>query len=501
MVRPRWQALKPSTSSRFWLRWDRFLALIATANLAWVVFDVTYVPLRTFWQQRTLYPLPSVNLALPLPWLPDITPLYDRVKGVEPHRDTAAYIANFRQLEQVAEAQGIHSPAARQLRLEMVVRNSQLIDENPFIGSGQAGTLEKLKTRLRARAGLDSAKQAAARLLGDSYLKASDWEAERTFWNSRILPLAATNYWRGINESAQPIDHAWRIDTPFQVLFLVDILIRAMRLKRRYPAIAWRDALLRRWIDLPLLLPFWRLLRFIPVTERLSSSGMIQLEPLRTVVSRGVVALLALELFEVLTLRILDAMQDVIRSPLLPQRIRRLCSHQSVDESGERELAELVRLWIPLLLTQVGPGMRPQMVALFSHALQRSMSDVMVPPPLRELAAVQQAESGISRQLATGMVDALLDVSRQTGNRLGRRDAQMEELALQALDRFWEELARTLEQGPVLERSQELVAAFLEEFKRNSVGQLRDQGGVDQLITELDGLNFNPEGPRSKRPR
>ena len=201
-----------------------------------------------------------------------------------------------------------------------------------------------------------------------------------------------------------------------------------------------------------------------------------------------------------LTLRILDAVQEVVRSPLLPRRIRGLCSHQSVEEDGERELAALIRLWIPLLLTQVGPGMRPQLVALFSHALQRSMSDAMVPAPWRELTAVQRAESGISRQLATGMVDALLDLSRQTGKRLGRRDEQLEDLSLKALDRFWEELARTLEQGPVLERSQELVVAFLEELKRNSVEQLRNQGGVEQLITELDGLSFQQKTPRSRSP-
>ena len=500
MVRPRWQALKPSSTRRFWLRWDQLMALIASLNLAWVVFDVTYVPLRTFWLQRNLYPLPSMQLSVPLHWLPDITPVVDRVKGIESHRDTTAYIAKFRQLEEVAEAQGIKSPEARQLRLEMVVLTSQMIDENPFISSGRAGTLEKLKNRLRARAELDSAKQSAARLLSDDQLAADGWTDEREFWNRQILPLAATNYWRGIDENGQPIDHAWRIDTPFQVLFLIDILMRAIRLKRRYPAISWRDAVLRRWIDLPLLLPFWRLFRIIPVTERLSSSGLIQLEPLRTVVSRGVVALLALELFEVLTLRILDAVQEVVRSPLLPRRIRGLCSHQSVEEDGERELAALIRLWIPLLLTQVGPGMRPQLVALFSHALQRSMSDAMVPAPWRELTAVQRAESGISRQLATGMVDALLDLSRQTGKRLGRRDEQLEDLSLKALDRFWEELARTLEQGPVLERSQELVVAFLEELKRNSVEQLRNQGGVEQLITELDGLSFQQKTPRSRSP-
>ncbi|HJN36452.1 MAG TPA: hypothetical protein QF626_08060, partial [Prochlorococcaceae cyanobacterium Fu_MAG_50] len=65
-------------------------------------------------------------------------------------------------------------------------------------------------------------------------------------------------------------------------------------------------------------------------------------------------------------------------------------------------------------------------------------------------------------------------------------------------DRFWEELARTLEEGPVLERSQDLLVALLEDFKRSSFSQLRTQGGVDELITELDGLNFSGRQPPNK---
>ena len=188
-------------------------------------------------------------------------------------------------------------------------------------------------------------------------------------------------------------------------------------------------------------------------------------------------------------------MQQLIRSPQLPQRIRNLRSHQSFNDNGERELAELLRLWLPLLLTQVGPGMRPQLVALFGHALQRSLNDVMVPAPLRDLAPLQKAETEFSRQLAGSMVDALLGVSRSAGDRLGKRDLEMEDLSIEVLDRFWDELARTLEQGPVLDRSQELVTAFLEELKRASLRQLRAQGGINELIIELDGLNFSGEEP------
>lgn len=498
MVRPRWQGVKPSASRRFWIGWDRMVAGIATLNLAWVVFDVTYVPLRNFWHQRTLFPLPSISLAVPLPWLPDITPIYDPVKGIEPHRDTEAYIRHFQRLENSAAASGINSTAAKQLRLEMVVRNSQLIDENPFVSAAKTGSLEKLKSRLRARAGMDSAKQAAAHLLGDRHLTAENWEAERKFWRQSILPLAATNYWRGTDENGQPINLSWRIDLPFQILFLLDIMLRAIRLKQRYQAIAWRDALLRRWIDLPLLIPFWRLLRIVPVTERLSSARMIQLEPLRAAVSRGVVAVLALELFEVITLRILDAAQDAVRSPRWPEKIRRLCSHQSIESDGERELAELMRLWLPLVLTQVGPGMRPQLVALVSHALRRNLEETTVPAPLRSLPGVSRAETRLSDQLSAGLVDSLLNLSRNAGDRLAQKDPTLQDLGVQAVDRFWEELARTLEQGPVLERSQELVAAFLEDLKKSSMDQLRLQKNVDELITELDGLNFSSEAAQTK---
>jgi hypothetical protein len=71
----------------------------------------------------------------------------------------------------------------------------------------------------------------------------------------------------------RPIDHFWRTDLLlFQSVFALDILLRMVRLRRRFPGLSWRDALLRRWIDLPLLLPFWRWLRLVPVVERLSQA-------------------------------------------------------------------------------------------------------------------------------------------------------------------------------------------------------------------------------------
>ena len=347
---------------------------------------------------------------------------------------------------------------------------------------------------------MNSAQQSADVLLSEAHLNQREWNRERQFWNQQILPLVEINYRRSIDENGRPTDLSWRVDAPFQLLFLLDIVLRCLRLKSRYPAIRWREAVLRRWIDLPLLLPFARWMRLVPVTERLSRAGLIQLEPLRAVISRAVVALLAVELFEVITIRVVDTFQQLIRSPQLPERVRSLCSHQTSNANDDRELLELLRLWLPLLLTKVGPALRPQLVALIGHLLQQSLSRSVMPEPLRRVAALQSAEAEFSRQLATGMVDSVLDLSRGAGTRIGQRDQTLETLGTDALDRLWEELAVTLEQGPVLERSQELLTSFLEDLKRSGFRQFRDQDDVDALISELDGLNFS-SAERMPKPR
>ena len=478
MVRPRWFSTQRAASPSFWRHWDRAVALWAGVNLVWVLFDISYLPLRTFWLQRNLTPLPQVPLVVPLSALPDITPLYDPVKGIEPHRETQAWLAGFAQLDQALQ-RGASAPQLAPLRQRQLQMTVEMLHENPFAASGNSGTLEKLKNRLRQRAGLDSARQAAERLLSDRWLQRRDWSRERRFWQQQVLPLVATSYWRSIDENGRPTDHFWRVDLLlFQSVFALDIALRVLRLRRRFPALGWRDALLRRWIDLPLLLPFWRWLRLAPVVERLSAAGLVDMEPLRAAVSRAVVALLALELFEVLALQLVDGAQSLIRSPQWPRWIRELRSHQSVGLGEQQELLELIRLWGPLLLGQVAPRLSPQLQALLGHALQQSLREVpggLVVPPI------------LTRQLAVGMVDSLVDLSRGTAERLSQSDARQLELLQGIGDRFWEELATALERGTTLETSQLLLCTLLQQLKCTYLAQM-NRAGIDALMDELDDL-------------
>ena len=504
MARPRWIRQATPASGPWQRRWDRFVALWAGLNLVVVAFDITYVPLRTFWLQRNLYPIPSVPLAVPLTALPDITPWVDPIKGIEPHRETQAYLDAFAELDRsMATLATGASPGPEQRRLlqRQVALTQSMIDSNPFLASGGTGTLEKIKNRLRQRADNNSSRQSAAHLLSPSTITAQGWRQERRFWQQQVLPLVATNYWRSIDENGRPTDHFWRLDLLlFQSVFALDILLRVIRLKRRLPGLRWRDALLRRWIDLPLLLPFWRWLRILPVLERLQEAQLINIEPLRAVVSRAVVALLALELFEVLALQLLDGGQSLIRSSRWPQQFRGLRSHQSVAANDdEQELAELVRIWAPLLLAQVAPRLAPDLQNLLGYALSQSLDRTMVPPPLRQLQPLLQMENGVSRQLAGGMVESLLELSRTTGERLARRDDRQLELLQRCIDRFWEELAAALESGPALQRSQELLCSLLEELKSSYITQI-SRSGIEALMQELDQLTTGPAAPGDVSP-
>ncbi|MFM1812647.1 MAG: hypothetical protein RLZZ336_1585 [Cyanobacteriota bacterium] len=490
MARPRWHALRSSNRSALGVGWDRFVALWASLNLLWVAFDLSYVPLRNFWLQRNLYPLPGTPVVIPLGFLPDVTPWIDPIKGIEPHRETQAYLSRFAQLEQAmagADSQRL-SATQQQLLNRQAELTRGLIDSNPFLASNSPGTLEKIKSRLRQRADDDSAKAAATQLLSPAWLADNPWTQEQRFWRQQILPLVDTNYWRSIDENGRPTDYVWRLDLLlFQSVFALDIALRVIRLRRRLPGLSWRDALLRRWIDLPLLLPFWRWLRLLPVVERLQSCGLITVEPLRAVISRAVVALLALELFEVLALQLLDGSQSLIRSRQWPERIRALRSHQSVGTTDERELVALVRIWGPLLLSQVAPRLAPELQGLLSYSLRQSLQGTVVPPPLRQLQPLLQVESELSRQLGAGMTRNLLELSRNTGKQLARRDTAQLELVQRCIDRFWEELAAALENGPVLNQTQELLSALVESFKGTYLSQIK-RTGVSSLIEELDQL-------------
>ena len=135
-----------------------------------------------------------------------------------------------------------------------------------------------------------------------------------------------------------------------------------------------KNSILKRWFDIPLFLPYINLLQTIPLTTRILKAKFIDIEPLRAVISQWIVKLLAIEIFEILTLRSINSVEDIISSPQLPNKIRKLRSHQSLKKNDKSYISEFIRIWIPIILKRIGPNMRNQIIDIIEYSLKDSIN-------------------------------------------------------------------------------------------------------------------------------
>ncbi|NJN23569.1 MAG: hypothetical protein HC810_03175 [Acaryochloridaceae cyanobacterium RL_2_7] len=113
----------------------RLMAGVAILNLGLVFFDFTYISWRDFYLAR----------------LPILVTGYDKVKGIEPYRDTEAYLNTLQELNQVLESSEISAPQAIPLVESLSEQSIEMVNENPFQLANKSGTLEKIKNRIRDR--------------------------------------------------------------------------------------------------------------------------------------------------------------------------------------------------------------------------------------------------------------------------------------------------------------------------------------------------------------
>lgn len=147
------------------------MALLALANLGLVLFDLSYIPWRNFYLKH----------------LPQLTEQYGaRFKGIEPHRLTTAYSETVRELENQVALTGIQSAEVNQQLLQLQSLSEELIDEDPFAAVNKAGTLERIKNRMRDRVGVSSSKQAFATFWSQAYLSREGWNPSISFFSVRF---------------------------------------------------------------------------------------------------------------------------------------------------------------------------------------------------------------------------------------------------------------------------------------------------------------------------
>ena len=448
------------------LWFERSMALLALANLGLVAFDLAYVPWRDFWFRN----------------FPGMTQVYDRVKGIEPHRDTAAYLDVVDALQQEVLQAGLQSPAVQARLKELRDRSTEMINANPFAVASKSGTLEKIKNRMREhifqQRRSESAKQAFAIFWSTESLTQRGISNELQFFNQKIRPLIAVNYYRTIGENGEYTDWFWAIDAPFIAIFGLEFIARTFYLSRRFKSLNWLDAVLWRWYDLFLLLPFFRWLRVIPVVIRFDQSGMISLDRVRTQASQGFVANISEDMAEVVVIQVIDRLQAAIDRGEISRWLTQSLNRPYIDLNQRDEIQELATHLVKTTVYNVLPKIKPELEALLRHSIDTILSQSPAYQGLKAMPLVGDLPRQINERLVSEVTNGLYDAIV-----LALEDKAGAELISKLLKSFGRNLTVELQQQRSLQELQTLATDLLEEIKVNYVRRLSNED-VEGILEE-----------------
>jgi hypothetical protein len=446
-------------SKRYNLLFEKIIALTVAVNFCLILFNLSYIQLRDFYVRRA----------------PQITHIYDPVKGIETHRETQRYLETVDQLETQVSQQGLKSPQTEIQLQELTHLSDEIIDTNPFAGAGKSGTLETIKNRMRKHVQIASAKHAFAAFWNREHLSQAGWKEEINFFDQKIRPLIATNYYRKIGENGLHWDNFWIIDLPFVILFGIELLGRTFYLRRQH-RLSWTEAVLWRWYDLFLLLPFWRWLRIIPLVVRLDQSRLVNMRLIQQQINQGILANFAEEITQVVVLRVMNQIQATIKrgeiSLWLSQQ-QNVRSH--VDINNVNELAALVDLLAQTIIHQVMPEIQPEITAILRHNIAVAAQQVPIYQNLQNFPGIEQAQAQLNEQLASQITTSLYRVMSGIGD-----DPVTKKLSGQLVEKFSQVLGKELQKKHVIAEIETLLTDFLEEIKINYVQRL-SKDDVDQI--------------------
>jgi len=453
------------------LWFERLMAIAATVNLGLVLFNLSYVPWRDFYLRK----------------LPGLTRVYDPIKGIEPHRDTSDYLKTVNALKEQVSQTGLQSPQAETLLQELRRQSVEMIQTNPFALANKSGTLEQIKNRMRDRIykksykGKKSASIAFTIFWSRAHLSAYGWQPESKFFDKRIQPLIETNYYRHIGENGEFIDYFWLIDLPFIILFGLEFLARTWTIKRRHRGLSWLEAMLWRWYDILLLLPFWRYLRVIPVTIRLHQADLVDLHSVEQQISRGLVTNFAGELAEVIVIRVINQLQGSIQRGEVTRFLFQKENRSSYTGTNN-DVEAIASLLVHLGIYQVIPKIQPDIEAILCHNIETVLNQSPLYQGLQNLPGLGNLRTQLIEHLAT-------QVTQNTYKALvaAVEDPVGAKLSNQLMQHLSEALKSEVQKKQTLQKIQGLVLDMLEEIKLNYVNRFAHED-VEQVMEERQQL-------------
>ena len=451
----RWQQRRIPYQTRRSYLFARVMATLAVVNLGLVAFDLSYIRFRDAYLQL----------------LPGFTVWYgNRFKGIEPERTTVAYLELVNQFQAQADGASDLTEVSELLKA-LRTQSEEIVDENPFEVAGKSGTLERIKNLMRDRMNQESSKAAFRQFWDVEHLSEAGLEQELDFFNKQVRPLMETNYFRSINERGKPTDLFWQIDIWFMAIFAADFLLRTLVLSRQLPRTKWIDAMLWRLYDVPMFLGFWRWLRVVPVTLRLHQARWVNLEPLRNRLSRALVSQFAVELTEIVLLRAVDQVQQLVQTGEISRWLATASDRSRyVDVNGIDEVQTIAKRLSDVVVYRVLPRIKPELDALLQHSVVGALHQAPAYQGLKFMPGFDGLSAQISQQVVAELSKSFTEILQAVF-----ADEKGAELTSELIAKFAETLQQEVQRAETLQEVQALVYDLLEEIKINYVDRIAEE--------------------------
>lgn len=479
---------------------ERLLILVAWLNLMLVAFHMTYVPLRSWYLRAALLvrdwgtELPLLGQVVGPPG--EVRLFYDPIVGIEPERQTQAYLKVVDQLVTVLERGGVDSPQVSPLLADLRDRSQEMINQNPFTLSDRTGSLEIIKNRMRDRLGLESSKRAFDTFWSVDYLRSRTWTRELRFFDREIRFQLQSNYFRSIGEDGRPADYFGILDTPFVILFAVEFVVRTLWIRRRYSALSWQAAAFSHWWDLLFISPFFRWLRIIPVVIRSNKAQFPNLEPIRALISRGILAGIASELTEVVVLEFIYGLQSSVKSGSLSQQILDVANNPYVEVNDVNEIQAIFDRVLQLSLYRVLPEIQEDLARLLAYQMESVLARTPTYQALRALPGFSNFSNQLAGQIAANLSAIATNVPQKAYKTFAVPDPEAEKL----LEKLVEDASAAFRQGlaepKTQQELQELIFDLLEELKLSYIKRSRDRADSLQILQETEQLRLKAGKPK-----
>ena len=420
------------------------MAIIASIGFIVAMFDFTYIPWRDFYFRN----------------LPPVIEQYDRFKGIEPHRETERYLNAVEQLKLTVNQTGLASAQTQSWLQQLDTLSVSLIQNNPFQVAEKTGNLEKIKNQVRDRVQNQSAKGSFQTFWSQAYLTKAGWDKEIGFYEQRIKPLIVTNYYRRLDLSGNYVDLFWQIDIIFIGIFAIELIGRTYYIRRHNRNLSWLQAIIRRWYDLILLLPFAQFLRIIPVLVRWHQSKLVNLNVIQSELNQLFVGQIVTELTDAVVIQVLSQTQAAVKQGQIAQMISSYLKQPYIDLNNTNEIEVLFELILEIIVYRVIPKIQPDLEAIFRHLFQKALLEspayrnLKLLPGIGELPA--QVIDRVIKEVSTSIYTALTKILE---------DPDSGTLSRRLAENLTQSIGDELQRGQTVVKIESLLYDLLEEVK------------------------------------